>query len=71
MALSPRGSLALMQASRAAAMLDGRDYVVPDDVKTLATPVCAHRLGTKSLTQDGSAADAIFNQILETIPVPQ
>ena len=71
MALSPRGSLALMQASRAAAMLDGRDYVVPDDVKTLATSVCAHRLGTKSLTQDGSAADAIFNQILETIPVPQ
>lgn len=71
MGLSPRGSLALMQASRAAAMLDGRDYVVPDDVKTLATPVCAHRLGTKSLTQDGSTADAIFNQILETIPVPQ
>ena len=71
--LSPRGSLALMQAGRASAVLDGRDYVVPDDVKALATNVCAHRLLTKSLTQEGSAAatEAIFGRILETIPVPQ
>jgi len=71
--LSPRGSLALMQASRAAAMFDERDYVIPDDVKDLATPVCAHRLLTKALTHDGStgACEAIFRQILDTIPVPQ
>jgi len=71
--LSPRGSLALMQASRGLALLDGRDYVVPDDVKSLATAVCAHRLLTKALTHDGSAAAAegIFNKILETVPVPQ
>lgn len=71
--LSPRGSLALMQASRAAALLEGRDYVVPDDVKGLAACVCAHRLLTKALTQDGSAAAAetVFRRILKTIPVPQ
>jgi MoxR-like ATPase len=71
MGLSPRGSLALTQASRAAALLAGRDYVVPDDVKSLAANVCAHRLMTKTLTRDGSAAEAIFEHILETVPVPR
>ena len=42
-----------------------------DDVKSLAVSVCAHRLGTRSLTHDGSAADEIFRKILETVPVPQ
>ena len=71
--LSPRGSLALTQAAKALAVLDGRDYVVPDDVKSLATAVCAHRLVPRSLTHDGAVAatDAIFRKILETIPVPQ
>jgi len=71
--LSPRGSLALVQAARAAALIDGRDYVVPDDVKNLAVAVCAHRLQTKAFVQDGSTAEgeAIFRQILQTIPVPQ
>jgi MoxR-like ATPase len=70
--LSPRGSLALMQGARAAALLDGRAYVVPDDVKDLAACVCAHRLVTRSFTHDGSAgaAERVFEQILETIPVP-
>ena len=71
--LSPRGSLALVQAARAAALLDGRDYVVPDDVKGLAACVCAHRLMSRSFADDGSSggAEGIFRQILETIPVPQ
>jgi MoxR-like ATPase len=53
--------------------MDGRDYVVPDDVKDLATAVCAHRLLTRALTHDGAsaAAEAIFSRILETIPGPQ
>ena len=72
-ALSPRGSLALMQAARGRALLAGRDYVVPDDVKSLATSVCSHRMETKSLAHDGStsSAEAVFRQILETVPVPQ
>ena len=71
--VSPRGLLALSQAARAAALLDERDYVVPDDVKDLATAVCAHRLLTRAFTHDGSAAtaEALFERILETIPVPQ
>jgi len=71
--ISPRGSLALMQAARAAALLEGRDYVVPDDVKDLAASVCAHRLQTKAFVHDGSASDAeaVFRQILQTVPPPQ
>ncbi len=71
--LSPRGALALTQAAKASAVIDGRDYVVPDDVKDLAVSVCAHRLLTRSLTHDGSstATDALFRKILETVPVPQ
>ena len=71
--LSPRGSLALTQAAKASAVMDSRQFVVPDDVKDLAVAVCAHRLVTRSLTHDGStsAPEAIFRQILETIPVPQ
>ena len=72
--LSPRASLAMMQASRASALLDQRDYVTPDDVKELAVPVCAHRIISRSLTSDdgaGSSCEQLFRQILETIPVPQ
>jgi len=70
--LSPRGSLALAQAARAMSLLEGRDYVVPDNVKSLAMSVCAHRLMTRALAHDGStaAAEALFAKILETIPVP-
>ncbi|MFP4104771.1 MAG: AAA family ATPase [Phycisphaerae bacterium] len=71
--LSPRGSLALMTASQSAALLAGRDYVVPDDVKDLAINVCSHRIVTRSFSQDGavSGGEEIFRKILETIPVPE
>jgi len=71
--LSPRGSLALLQAARGSAMLDGRDYVIPDDVKQLATSACAHRIQARSLidSSSGDGADATFQHILETVPIPQ
>ena len=71
--LSPRGSLALMQAAQGSAILDGRDYVVPDDVKDLAVAVCAHRIQARSLANSDSVegAEAIFRHILTTIPAPQ
>jgi len=70
--LSPRGALALAQAARAAALLDGRDYVVPDDVKDLAPCVCPHRLVTHAVADDGAvSADGLFQQILLSIPVPK
>ena len=48
--VSPRGSLALLRAARARALVDGRDYVVPDDVKQLAVAALAHRVVPGSAT---------------------
>jgi len=48
--LSPRGALALAQAARATAMLDGRDYCVPEDITANILPVCAHRIIAKAYT---------------------
>jgi MoxR-like ATPase len=71
--LSPRATLAMTQCARAQAVVDGREYVCPDDVKQLAPSICAHRLLTNAFAQDGAAssAEAIFLKILETVPVPQ
>ena len=70
--VSPRGALALMRAARASAMLQGRDYCVPDDFKLLASAVCAHRVVSKSYLRDGRATsnDQVILDILEKIPVP-
>lgn len=70
--VSPRGALALMRAARASALLQGRDYCVPDDFKLLAPAVCAHRVVSKSYLRDGRASsnDQIIRDILEKIPVP-
>lgn len=70
--VSPRGALALVRAARAAAMLSGRDFVVPDDVKSLAVAVCAHRVVSKSYLRDGHAMsnDRIIAEILEEVPPP-
>jgi MoxR-like ATPase len=68
---SPRGSLALFQASRARAFLDGRDYVLPDDIKALAEPVLAHRLVLQpSARQHRREAGTLIAEILERLPVP-
>jgi MoxR-like ATPase len=71
--LSPRASLALSAAARASALLSGRDYVVPDDVRDIAVAVGAHRLRTRSFVNDETthASEEIFRKILETVPVPQ
>ena len=68
---SPRGSLSLFRATQARALMQGRDYVLPDDVKALAEPVLAHRLivssSERSPDKSGQAAIA---ELLETVPVP-
>lgn len=71
--VSPRGSLALLRASRAFALLSGRPYVVPDDVKAVAVPALAHRLVMEG-AEDGAdreAADEVVREILDRIPVPR
>ena len=69
--VSPRGALALTHASQAAALLAGRDYVVPDDVKDLFTAVCSHRVIAKSYLHNGDAlsTQAILKKILDQVPV--
>lgn len=64
---SPRGSLALFRAAQARALLEGRDFVLPDDVKTLAIPALAHRSLFASQGRNGHSSIA---EILDTVPVP-
>jgi len=70
--VSPRGSLSLYRAAQARALIRGRDYVIPDDVKELAIPVLAHRIverGSRSSSERGSAIRVLQN-ILAELPVP-
>jgi MoxR-like ATPase len=68
---SPRGSLALFRTSQALAAMRGRDYVLPDDVKSLVVPTFAHRiiLGPAARLRDLDA-EQIVKEILEKVPVP-
>jgi MoxR-like ATPase len=63
---SMRAALALQRAAQALALFDGRDFVLPDDVKRLAVPALAHRLGMRGRA---SAADVLAD-ILATVPLP-
>ena len=63
--VSTRGALALYRAAKAAAAFAGRDYVIPEDIRRLAVPVLAHRLG-----QSGSSAETRLEQLLKSLPVP-
>ena len=68
---SPRATLALQRASQARAAMQGRDFVVPDDIKYLAVPVLAHRLiASLEARLRGRDAASIVDGILETVPVP-
>jgi MoxR-like ATPase len=68
---SPRGSLALFRASQARALLRGRDYAIPDDVKVLAESALAHRLIVNpSARVRGVGASEILAEILRAAPVP-
>ena len=70
--VSPRGSLALAAASQARAMLLGRDYVEPDDLKALFLPVCGHRVITKTYLHNGDpeAGLDVLREILDSVEVP-
>jgi MoxR-like ATPase len=69
---SPRGSLALLKLSRARAALEGRDYVIPDDVKSVAHIALAHRLILQpELWMKRLSERDIVSEILERVPVPK
>jgi MoxR-like ATPase len=72
--VSPRGSLALYHAAQAMAFIEGRDYVIPDDIKRLVVPVFAHRIVVNSRYSTGmrrsDEAEAALQEILKTVNVP-
>jgi MoxR-like ATPase len=72
--VSPRGQLAWRNAARAAALADGRDYVLPDDLKTLAGPVLAHRVVPASpleaLGRARSDVERVLADIIDRLPAP-
>ena len=68
---SPRGSLALFRAGQARAALQGRDHVLPDDIKALAVPVLSHRIIVSPAARLRElSADRIVQEIVYTAPVP-
>ena len=67
--LSPRAALALLQAARAWAALEGRDHVTPDDVQAVLLPVCTHRLHAAHGVPGASDSRSLLRQLLLTIPV--
>ena len=67
--VSTRGAIALYRASQAAAVLAGRDYVIPEDVKRMAPPVLAHRLSTAGGVA-GEGAGRLLDRLLDQVPVP-
>lgn len=69
--VSPRGSIALYRLSRTRALFEGRDYVLPDDVKYLAPFVLAHRLILRPEAKlDGVASQSVIREILDGTPIP-
>jgi MoxR-like ATPase len=71
--VSPRGALALTQAAQAAAVLSGRDYVTPDDVKQLFLPVCGHRVVSKTYLHNGdaNATVRVLQTVLDKVTAPR
>ncbi|NEO19323.1 MAG: MoxR family ATPase [Moorea sp. SIO1F2] len=69
---SPRAAVAWLQTSKAQAVLSGRDYVTPDDVKAIALPLLRHRLILKPEVQlDGLQIDSVIASLLKQVPVPR
>jgi len=69
--VSPRGTVALTQAARATAFLDGRGYVTPHDIKSVAMNVLRHRLiTTYEAEAEGISSEELIQRVLDTVPVP-
>jgi MoxR-like ATPase len=72
MGASPRASVALLKLAQAAALLDGREYVIPDDVKALAAPVLRHRvMVAPELELEGVSADDALATLIQRVEAPR
>jgi MoxR-like ATPase len=68
---SPRGSLAFLKMGRAHAALEGRDYVIPDDIKSFAVPVLSHRLILQpEYWMSHQVAEDVISDVFTKVPVP-
>lgn len=68
----PRGSIALIRLSRALALVEGRDFVIPDDVKSVALPVLRHRVQlTPDLEIEGVSPDQLLSEMLDNVEAPR
>ncbi|WP_228239014.1 AAA family ATPase [Allomuricauda sp. M10] len=69
---SPRASISILEASKALAAINGRDFVTPEDIKKVAAPVLAHRiLLTPEREMEGLTAEQVVKQIVESIEIPR
>ncbi len=69
--VSPRGAIALKRAAQAHALIEGRDFCIPDDIKEMAIPVLAHRVVAKSELSLGRLGEEdILREVIEKIKVP-
>ncbi len=71
--VSPRGAIAMRRAAQARALVDGRDFCIPEDVRDLAVDVFAHRISVDRRShhaRDGEETSWIVREILESLPVP-
>ncbi|MEL6893322.1 MAG: MoxR family ATPase [Actinomycetota bacterium] len=69
--VSPRGSVGLMRAAQARALAAGRSYVTPDDVRSLARPVLAHRIVlTPDASLSGARVETVLDRLIAAVPVP-
>jgi MoxR-like ATPase len=69
---SPRAGIALLRTSRVIALMEGRDFVIPDDVKRLAAPAFRHRIVlTPEAEVEGRSADAVIQEVVASVEVPR
>jgi MoxR-like ATPase len=69
---SPRATISLMAAAKGAAAMDGRDYIIPDDVKSVTAPVLRHRIILKPEAElEGLTPDHVLNDLLRVVEVPK
>ncbi|RYC51523.1 AAA family ATPase [Flagellimonas olearia] len=69
---SPRASIAIMDASKALAAINGRDFITPDDIKSVASPVLGHRIMlTPEREMEGLTSEQVVKQIVDSIEIPR
>ncbi|RCO11072.1 magnesium chelatase, partial [Bacilli bacterium] len=68
--VSPRGMLALMKASQGKALMEGRNYVIPNDIKEMVPFVLGHRIFLSTEASMTKSPESVLKEVLESVPVP-